>query len=468
MSTIPIPSAPPLHSVISLDNYRSHISGRDLDTWMSYVDYNAKWLDRYINDAITFYEFIYDTQIAVKYVNSMNSYVWKRSDGTLVFNYPRMFNVTLAMWHKPKRCVFRNNGNDDIYHMLQGYLKKYEGLEFCPAKTSIQMLNTWIGFKAKLLSDDDYDSNAVNPFLYHITQVICSGHTDQATWVLDWLASLIQTPEKRYDTALILYSNVHGTGKTALIRFLVNAIIGNTHATSCYGLGTLFETYSTMRENKLLLNIREPFTDKEIYMRFKDKFKDAIVSDSITITPKRQTKYTTKNYTKFCMTTNHIDSIPHNDHFTLIHVSDKHKDDSGYFKMLYDHFEDPYFADQVFTYLTKRTINSNLHTSFISRSTVTNVDSLTQFTDHIIQSDYRYGYIGEDGGNHTLDLKHHKIEQSIFIEAYKHYIRLHNLKKVSMRKKKIDKTLPNDLAVTRSRKLNKELIYFKNLTYATI
>lgn len=464
--------SPPLSTVINTIDYRAYISDKDVDQWMLYTDYATKWEDRQIEDANEFYEFAYDTQIAVKYITSMDSYAWKMYDGSLMFTHPGKFSVTMTFERKPKRYIFRNGRDNDIYHMFTGYFKKYERVEFFPGHRTTKSLNTWTGFKAKLLPDDLYNPNIVEPFIYHVRQVMCSGNEEQTTWVLDWLASLIQTPEKKYGVALVLYSNTQGTGKTTLIKFLINAIIGETHSTSCNGLNPLFEDHNTICENRILLNVEEAFTARDKYASFKNQFKDVITGDTMSINPKGQTRYTAKNYTKFCITTNHIDSIPIDEtdrRFTFIEVSNKHKEDQEYFKMLYSHFDDPSFADQVFTYLSKRVITSNLYTPLATeakhRSIAVNADSLTQFTDHIIQSDYRYEYTTINGINNVLDFKHYRIEQTIFLEAYKHYTNLHDLRRVPIRKKRIDGTLPNNLAIIRPRKQNKELVYFKNIDY---
>ena len=65
------------------------------------------------------------------------------------------------------------------------------------------------------------------PLLYaHMLNVYCGGDKALLTWFLDWNAQLIQDPQHKPGTALVLKSRVEGTGKS-LFAYLMQKILGH-------------------------------------------------------------------------------------------------------------------------------------------------------------------------------------------------------------------------------------------------
>ena len=464
----------PLHHMVNPHDYEKYIEGKDVDGWISYTGYYKKWYQVVIDrNQDQFYEFMYDTQRAVKRIDDISLYVRKYTDGTFNYGPPDMFEVLIAMGSKCRSYNFKK-GKDDIYAKFGTYLKMYERKVFYPGNTNNLYLNTWTGFKATILSNGEYDEELIQPFIYHIRAVICGGNEAHANWMMCWLANIIQYPYAKNTVALILYSYETGTGKSILSKFFKDMIIGSTHAAVCSGLDPLFETHNTIFENKIFINVEEAATNKKDYAKFHDLIKDIVTNDVISINPKGLPRYEANNYCKLCITTNHINAVPISDsdrRFTMFEVSNKHQGDYAYMDKLLKCFTDQTFADHVFTYLSKYNIDVNLRipldTDIRAKSIDLSGDSLNQFIGEIVYHDHIYEYAQPNGYIDTLNFKESRISSTKFMEAYMHYCKQNAIPTKhmkSLRKIRINGRLPHGLCMTRMRGCTTDVFYFKDLT----
>ena len=453
---------------ISVDEYYAFINGRDLDEWMVEELYTDKWNNQLIAEPAILYEFLYDTQRAYKYMKHPTTYVSLDEDGEIHYSTPMNFTVMIKLTDKPKRYGYRcNNKIYSIYIEFGEYLKQYTKMGFYPnKKPGSNVINTWKGFKATILPTDQYNDSIVEPFLYHITNVICANNEKHATWLLDWFADVIQSPSNKPGTAIIFYSKANGTGKSMVFEFFINMIFGKDISCMCNGLRTILTDHNTICKDKIFINVEEAFTSKANYLEYSSQIKGLITGTDMVINPKGVDQYTVKSYFRIGTTTNHIASIPLDDtdrRFSIFEVSDKHLNDHTYFNALGTHFSDQNFADHVFTYLSNRTITSNLRrsieTDIRTKSIAICSDPLTQFTDHIIHNDYKHHYEGN-----ILNFKEHHILSATFIEAYHHFCKTYlSTKPKSMNKSRLE-GLPNNLALVKSKKQGKEYYYFEGIT----
>ena len=76
------------------------------------------------------------------------------------------------------------------------------------------MLNLWQGFAVKPRAGSWRTAQANT-----LRTIICNGNTDHFDYLMDWMADLVQHPEKQGEVAIVLRGN-EGTGKGILARAL--------------------------------------------------------------------------------------------------------------------------------------------------------------------------------------------------------------------------------------------------------
>jgi hypothetical protein len=105
----------------------------------------------------------------------------------------------------------------------------------------------------------------------------------------------------------------------------------------------------------------------------------------------------------------------------------------------------------------------NNNVQYSSNSTSTSMDTLTQFTNHIVDNDYIYHY-----KDTKIDFKESRISSTQFLEAYTFFceqngISINNMR--SLRDIRDNKqNLPNNLYITRARGCTTDILFFKDIT----
>jgi len=85
-------------------------------------------------------------------------------------------------------------------------LIRYRGIDFLPYPPccfppNTKFFNLFLGFKAPII---EIDSALIEPIIWHIENVWCNGNKVLSEYVLNWFAYLIQYPDKKPGTVLVL------------------------------------------------------------------------------------------------------------------------------------------------------------------------------------------------------------------------------------------------------------------------
>jgi uncharacterized protein DUF5906 len=113
------------------------------------------------------------------------------------------------LWHANKHVV-RNNKMVPLgkYWLTHPERRQYEGITFSPRVSAPPgYFNLWRGFSVESKSGD------CSKFLAHLCNNVCGGDHVLYRWVLGWFAQIIQQPDKKMGTSLVLRGK-QGTGKT--------------------------------------------------------------------------------------------------------------------------------------------------------------------------------------------------------------------------------------------------------------
>ena len=157
---------------------------------------------------------------------------------------------------------------------------------------------------------------------------------DCAKYVLNWLAHVVQRPERKTEVCILLYGS-QGCGKSTIGEYILRKIIGfdKMHVTS--KTDKIFGRFVNT-QGKLLAVLNEA-SGKDTF-NICDVLKDAITCSMTEQEKKGIDAVSVIDYTNYIFTTNNINSvkIPEDDRrFMPIEINEELKNNKSYFKELY-------------------------------------------------------------------------------------------------------------------------------------
>ena len=122
-----------------------------------------------------------------------------------------------------------------------------------PPKTNF--FNLFLGFLAKPAKE--INTKIMNPILWHVKYVICNGNEELNKYIWNWWAFLVQRPEKKPRSILVLKSALQQCGKNIITDFIGDKVLGpNLHyATS--DLGKILGKFNSLIQGKKLVVMNE-------------------------------------------------------------------------------------------------------------------------------------------------------------------------------------------------------------------
>jgi len=211
--------------------------------------------------------------------------------------------------------------------------RQYDGLIFNPGADIPGYYNLWRGFCIKP-KQGNWDL-----LRRHIWEVICSENEEYFTWLMAWFARMIQNPgEERPGTAVVLKGK-RGTGKGCLVNQFR------------YFFGTHFLHITNQRQltgnfNSHLKDALMVFCDEGFWAGSKNDegaLKALITEPTIQIEPKGRDSFSVKNYVNLLIASNNNWVIPaglEERRFFVLEVNDRHIQDTGYFRKIWEQMND--------------------------------------------------------------------------------------------------------------------------------
>ncbi|PKK55668.1 hypothetical protein RhiirC2_801801 [Rhizophagus irregularis] len=108
---------------------------------------------------------------------------------------------------------------------------QYRGIDFlsfppCSPPPNTKFFNLFLGFKAPII---EIDSALIELIIWHIKNVWCDENKDLSKYVLNWFAYLVQYPDKKPGTVLVLRSPPR-SGKNILTDFIGKEVLGQNYS----------------------------------------------------------------------------------------------------------------------------------------------------------------------------------------------------------------------------------------------
>lgn len=204
---------------------------------------------------------------------------------------------------------------------------KLNGTGFYPdsQKCPEGVFNFYQGLRLKPKQGD------VEPYLYHLREIICGGELEAFDYLVQWLAHLFQKPDIK-PTVAVLLKSVEGTGKGTMTYPLFK-ILGS-HAAQTNGSYAITGRFNSTLANRLLIFADEvELTDR----RIADKLKAIISEPSVSLERKGLEIEPLPNYCRLIFASNH-DHVIHagtrERRYLVLAPSDAKVGDKAYFKEL--------------------------------------------------------------------------------------------------------------------------------------
>ena len=211
-----------------------------------------------------------------------------------------------------------------------------------------QVFSYFRGYDYKQL--DEVNTSIIQPFLDHIHNVIANGNEEVYKYIIVWIASILQQPSFKTETALVILGN-QGTGKNVFTKVIskLMARYANDNITS---IESIVGKFNAALENKKLLILNElQSVDMNKYLN-SDALKSVISDSTVNINQKNEPERITENVANLMMVSNNMCPIKiegFDRRYVVTKVSDKRRGDFDYFSNLTKSFT-PEFYENLFTF----------------------------------------------------------------------------------------------------------------------
>ena len=226
----------------------------------------------------------------------------------------------------------------------------------------------------------------------HIREVIANNNPEVFTYIINFLANLLQHPHNKANTALIIKS-VQGAGKDTIFNWFGNNILGNKYYFNDDSAELLFGRFNSCIANKILCILNEA-SGKDTFT-INEKIKNAITRNINNIEKKGMDPYENTNNIGYIFLTNNDNPIKvqHDDRrFTGFECNSAYANNKEYFTNLYNEINsckyDKAFYDYFlnvdltgFDFINKRPI-----TNFYNNMKELNIPILARFFENIVDS----------------------------------------------------------------------------------
>ncbi|RHZ76065.1 hypothetical protein Glove_207g24 [Diversispora epigaea] len=255
---------------------------------------------------------VYDViQTVLACVVFPQSRIWiskhKKPDGSLIFKMgPKLgfggLNINLV--ELGGESIGLKSLIDRIYDN-EGII--YDDIDFMPylpnaTPSKTNFFNLFLGFKAKPAPQINY--NLINPITWHIENIWCNGDKALSEYVLNWIAFLVQYPNKIPGTILVLRSPPR-YGKNIITDFIRKSLFGPELVFSTSDLGKILGKFNGCVQGRKLIIMNEAGMLTGEWHKSNDHLKSLITEDYITIEHKGLEPFDCGHFPGFMVLSNH-------------------------------------------------------------------------------------------------------------------------------------------------------------------
>lgn len=224
-------------------------------------------------------------------------------------------------------------GNDDKgkpinkplgqWWLMQPHRRQYDKIVFSPGVDVSESYNLWRGFGCEAIQ------GKCDLFLNHIRKVVCSGNEEHYNYLVGWMASAVQIPNRPAGTAVILKGD-QGTGKGVFVKAF-GSLFGR-HFMQVADPKHLVGNFNSHLRDCVVLFADEAFFAGD--KKHENILKMLVTEETLTIEAKGIDAESAQNCVHLLMASNDHWVVPAgvgDRRFFVLHVSNCHKEDVKYF-----------------------------------------------------------------------------------------------------------------------------------------
>jgi hypothetical protein len=243
-----------------------------------------------------------------------------------------------------------------IFNILEKVCPFYSNLDFDPSENKKNILNIWDGIEAEEV--DEIDMSLVQPWLDFLYEVKCDSNDELFEYDLNVKSFQYQNIGIPCEKASILIGKP-GSGKNTEAEFESQFMYGKHCSKTLTGLGQATHHFNSIMMGQKYIVVNEMCTNKDEFRSNFEALKTYITDKTIPITIKGKDTFNCTNATNWTLISNHWDCfiIETGDRrYVVYKYSDKHANNTAYFKELRQKCFNQNTANHFYTYIMRRKI----------------------------------------------------------------------------------------------------------------
>ncbi|PKC55490.1 hypothetical protein RhiirA1_402853 [Rhizophagus irregularis] len=162
----------------------------------------------------------------------------------------------------------------------------YHNINFLPYPLNTpaydtKFFNLFIGFLAK--PAPEINKEIMDPILWHVKNVICSGDERLNEYIWNWWAYLVQKPEKKPRTILVLKFTLQQCGKNIITDFIGDKVLGSHLHFATSDLEKILGHFNSAIQTRKLIVMNETGMSSGEWHRFNGHLKSLITERMVAI-----------------------------------------------------------------------------------------------------------------------------------------------------------------------------------------
>ncbi|CAG8549884.1 16032_t:CDS:2, partial [Cetraspora pellucida] len=205
----------------------------------------------------------------------------------------------------------------------------------------------------------EIDSALIEPIIWHIENVWCNRNNVLSEYVLNWFSYLVQYPDKKPGTVLVLRSPPR-SGKNILTDFIGKEVLGQELFFASSDLGKVLGRFNSCIQARKLILLNETGMASGEWHKANDHLKSLITEPYVTIECKGLEPKTIKDFAGYIVLSNHDAPLRiemGDGHIVCLDVSPRCKGNMEYFKRLGKILDNPNTPGVFMNYLLKRDLS---------------------------------------------------------------------------------------------------------------
>lgn len=268
------------------------------------------------------------------YIGGAHGYIlWETTDPYGKF---KIELIELAKFHtnevKRRMQIGGENLQTTKLWMVSEARRQYDGICFDPSgDASPRFYNLWRGFSYSPLDRKPTaeEQGALDAFLSHIHENICSGNEEEARWFIGYFAHLFQRPWELPGSSIVL-KGAKGVGKSSIPEIL--SVPMADYFMSVSRQDAILGQFNSECENKLLVVLEEAVwggnPEKEAAL------KESVTSPEIWVEQKYERRKKVKNYMRIVIIGNNdwlVSASEDERRYAIFNVGESKKQDTAFF-----------------------------------------------------------------------------------------------------------------------------------------